>query len=78
MPAPLQTPGKAVWRGDNPVTNLHVYIDGPYKTGADADRSATSLLGVELAARGGLYVVSAALTSHLDAQVAAVAKCLGI
>jgi hypothetical protein len=65
-----------VWLGNDPVTRKSVFVDGPYKNRAAADRSAKSLNVVESAERGGLFVVSATLTSHLADAVRAVAKCL--
>jgi hypothetical protein len=59
-----------------PVTNAVVYVDGPFKTAAMAHAAAASLNGVELNASGGLFSVSAVLTSHLGATVNAVASCL--
>jgi hypothetical protein len=53
-----------------------VFVDGPYRTRAAADESVSSLTGVELAARGGRYVVSASLVSQFGAIVKTVAACL--
>jgi hypothetical protein len=53
-----------------------VFVDGPYKSAAEAKSSAASLAGVQDAANGGLYVASAALTSKAGPVVRAVAKCL--
>jgi hypothetical protein len=53
-----------------------VYVDGPYKNHAAAVSAAGSLNGVEIAEASGLYMVSATLPSHLNADVKAVAKCL--
>jgi hypothetical protein len=65
------------WRAVAPVgTGLPVYVDGPYTTTSEAATSAASLLGIESAAPGGLYVVSAARTSHLNTYVNALGKCL--
>jgi hypothetical protein len=44
---------------------------------SQANASAQSLNGVESEASGGLFVVSATLSSRLDADVQAVASCLG-
>jgi hypothetical protein len=65
-----------VWIGNDPGNGKSVFVDGPYKTLAAADRSARTLIGVESAERGGRFVVSAVLTSHLSAPVHSVAKCL--
>jgi hypothetical protein len=65
-----------VWQGFDLSTSQPVLVDGPYKTRAKANDSASSLVGVESAERGGMYVVSAALSSHLSAQVHKVAVCL--
>lgn len=56
--------------------NAMVFVDGPYRTRAAADESVSSLTGVELAARGGRYVVSASLVSQFGAIVKTVAACL--
>jgi hypothetical protein len=53
-----------------------IFVDGPYKTVADAARSAGSLRGVQTAESGGRYVVSSPLTTHLAVTVHVVAKCL--
>jgi hypothetical protein len=53
-----------------------VLVDGPYKTAGEAADSAASLAAASLARGGGRYVVSAPLTSKLDADIAVVAKCL--
>jgi hypothetical protein len=65
-----------LWGGSNPVSGEPVLVDGPYKTRSAADTSAKSLAGVEYAERGGRYVASATLKSHLGAQVHQVARCL--
>jgi hypothetical protein len=54
-----------------------VLVDGPYKKTKDARESAASLAGGSAAESGGLYVVSAAITAHLDAKIHQVALCLG-
>lgn len=76
-------PGKAsgIWEanaGNTSLTDLNaiVFVDGPYKTKQGASASAQSLNGVEYAASGGRWEVSASLPSHLSAQVTKVAKCL--
>ena len=56
--------------------NAHVYVDGPYPTRAAAAKAAQGLIGVEYAASGGLYEVSATLRSHARSAVAAIAACL--
>ena len=58
-------------------TDATVFVDGPYKSTEAADAAVASLKPVEIAARGGLYEVSATLPSHLTSQVNAVAHCLG-
>jgi len=65
-----------VWLGKNPVNGKPVFVDGPYKNRAAADRSAKSLHVVESAERGGMFVVSATIPSRLGDAVHAVAKCL--
>jgi len=65
-----------LWGGVDPTTGEPVLVDGPYKTRAAADTSARSLNGVEFAERGGAYVASATLKSHLGAVVHQVATCL--
>ena len=61
---------------DNAVVN-RVLVDGPYKTTTEASRSAASLAGASIAESGGIYVVSATITSRLGNQVHRVALCLG-
>jgi hypothetical protein len=68
---------KGVWEAKDRASGNSVLVDGPYKTNGEADAAAHSRSGAESAARGGLYVVSAALSSHLAAQVRKVANCLG-
>jgi len=65
-----------LWGATDPTTGEPVLVDGPYKTRAAADASARSLNGVEVAERGGAYVASATLKSHLGAAVHQVATCL--
>ena len=65
-----------LWGGTDPTTGEQVLVDGPYKTRAAADASARSLNGVESAERGGAYVASATLKSHLGTAVHQVAACL--
>lgn len=64
------------WQARFPITHAVIYVDGPYRTVAMARASAASLNGVEFAAAGGLFEVSAVLSSHLGASVNAVAACL--
>jgi hypothetical protein len=65
------------WRAVAPVgTGLPVFVDGPYTTTSEAATAAASLVGIESVAPGGLYVVSAARTSHLNTYVNALGKCL--
>jgi hypothetical protein len=59
-----------------PLTHAQLFVEGPYKKLADARRSRDSLLGIETSVQGGLYVVSATLTSHLEAPAKEVARCL--
>lgn len=65
-----------LWGGIDPVNRDPLLVDGPYRSRRDADTSAKSLTGVEYAERGGLYVASATLKSHLGTQVHQVAQCL--
>jgi hypothetical protein len=65
-----------LWGGVDPTTRESVLVDGPYKSQGAADTSARSLTGVEIAERGGRYVASATLKSHLATAVHDVAKCL--
>jgi hypothetical protein len=58
------------------LTHEPLFVEGPYKTVADARGSAASLEGIEIVVQGNLFVVSALLTSHLDAQAKTVASCL--
>jgi hypothetical protein len=66
--------GNRIWGGS--VGGHDVLVDGPYKSRNAADASAKSLLIVESAERGGLFVVSATLASHLGNKVHQVATCL--
>lgn len=66
-----------VWSAADPVTRKSVSVDGPYQNAGSANESVKTLRGITLAARGGLFVVSAALTSHLEPAVRSVAACLG-
>jgi hypothetical protein len=66
-----------IWEAHDPLAPVKkVFVEGPYKTSAMASGSTQSLLGVEIADQAGLYVVSAVLTSHMDATVSQVAGCL--
>ena len=60
----------------SPAVGQQVFVDGPFKTRADAASSAASLNGIETVATAGLYVVSAKASAHLQAKVSAVASCL--
>jgi hypothetical protein len=53
-----------------------VILSGPYASDAAASQYASSLNGVEISKAGGLFVATAALTSHLDIQVDAAAACM--
>ncbi|MGO9958479.1 MAG: hypothetical protein ACLP50_21360 [Solirubrobacteraceae bacterium] len=66
----------STWEAVDATSKAGVFVDGPYTNAAQADASAQSLAGVEDEASGGLYVVSAFLTSHLGSWVDTVAKCL--
>jgi hypothetical protein len=77
--AKLRKPAKSgdgLWRAQEPKSGKPVFVDGPYQTAGEAKSSAASLVGVQDAAKGGLYVVSAALTSKAGPVVRNVAKCL--
>jgi hypothetical protein len=65
-----------VWSADDRASGQTVFVDGPYKTAAAADKAVSTLVGIEIAQRGGLYEVTALLRSHLQAPVAKVAQCL--
>jgi hypothetical protein len=64
------------WAGTDRLRIKPVFVDGPYKSRKIAARAAASLEGVETAQSGGLYVVSALLTSDVQADVTLVASCL--
>jgi hypothetical protein len=65
-----------VWSAMDPTTRKSVFVDGPYQTTAAADASVKTLKGLDSAARGGLFVVSAAIATHLGDAVTATASCL--
>jgi hypothetical protein len=65
------------WRAVVALKQAPVFIEGPYLSDSQAQVAAASLNGVETVAAGGLYVVSALLHYHLDADVNALATCLG-
>lgn len=65
-----------LWSGEQRRTGEPVLVDGPYKTASKARASAKTLVGVQAAKAGGRYVVTAALTGHVDSKVRSVAKCL--
>ena len=65
-----------VWDGSVRSTTWTVFAEGPYKTSASAAASARSLAGIEDAASGGRWVVSAAIRAHVQATVHKVARCL--
>jgi hypothetical protein len=64
------------WIARNDATLKPVFVDGPFKNVASARADVASLQGIEYVKRGGLYVVGAILTSHLNKTVDAVAACL--
>jgi hypothetical protein len=64
------------WWARDLATLKPVYVDGPFKTVAEAKADVASLQGVEYAERGGLYVVNAALDAHINNDVHFVAACL--
>lgn len=68
--------GDGLWSAVERKSGKPVFVDGPYKSAAEAKTSAASLVGVQDAAKGGLYVVSAAVRSHAGPVVRIVAKCL--
>jgi hypothetical protein len=68
--------GDGLWSAVERKSGKPVFIDGPYKAAGEAKSSAASLAGVQDAAKGGLYVVSAAVRSHAGPVVRIVAKCL--
>jgi hypothetical protein len=53
-----------------------VTVDGPYIDSTHLEASLNSLNGISLAKRGGRYVVTAGLESHLEGKVDKVAGCL--
>jgi hypothetical protein len=64
------------WIAYNDATLKPVFVDGPFKNVGAAKADVASLQGVEYVKRGGLYVVGAILTSHLNKAVDNVAACL--
>ncbi len=62
------------WRGQRGP--WQVIIDGPYKSAAAAQSSVAGLQGIEIAAAGGIYEVTAALRSNLTRDVTRVAACM--
>ena len=67
--------------GNVPGTGLKdvngmIFVDGPYRSAAQAHQSAESLQGVEFAASGGVWEVTAALRGHRGYVVVEVANCL--
>jgi hypothetical protein len=65
-----------VWSANDRASGQTVFVDGPYKNAAAAAQAVSTLVGVEIAKRGGLYEVTATIRSHLEAPVAKVAQCL--
>jgi hypothetical protein len=53
-----------------------ILVDGPYRSAAAAKASAASLAGVEFAASGGVWEVTAALRGRRGYLVTEVANCL--
>jgi hypothetical protein len=78
--AGLLRPGRGAefgtWQGTDPASHRPIYVDGPYKSVADANTSAGTLQGVEQVQGGGLWVVSASLRGGTGPAVQRVAKCL--
>lgn len=56
--------------------NAMILVDGPYKSVAAAAASANSLQGVEFAASGGVWEVTASLRGRRGYIVTEVATCL--
>ena len=69
--------GRGVWSADAGSSGSKVSVDGPYHTSSAAMSSAKARAVTDDAQQGGMYVVSAARTSRLAAQVHTVASCLG-
>jgi hypothetical protein len=71
-----------VWQANDGASSLTnenamVFVDGPYRSSSAVKSAVASLNAIEIAARGGMYEVSATRPSHLDLQVRTVARCLG-
>jgi hypothetical protein len=64
------------WQALDPTNKQPVFVVGPYTNPGAAKASARSLSGIEEEAAGGLYAVTAKLTSKLGFKVDAVAQCL--
>jgi hypothetical protein len=70
------TNGTNKWIGYDDATEKPIFVDGPFTNVKAAKEDVSSLKGIELAARGGLYVISAYETSHLTGDIKHVAACL--
>ena len=68
--------GTGLWSGDVRGTTWSIYVNGPYPNNARANASVRSLAGIEDAARGGHWVVSAPIRGHLIGKVRKVSSCL--
>ena len=64
------------WEGVDPLTHKPIFVIGPFQSPGLAQQYVQTYQGINLDAAGGLYVASAALTSNLNFQVNALAKCL--
>jgi hypothetical protein len=66
---------RGIWMGT--VDGEPLTVDGPYKSTSAAAKSVTTLAGASIAESAGRWVVSAAVSSHLEEPVHRVALCLG-
>jgi hypothetical protein len=76
----LQNVGPALqvgtWRGTDRASGRHIYVDGPYNSPAAAKQAVGTLVGVNQAAAGGVWEVSASLIGGTGPAVRRVAECL--
>ena len=64
------------WQGADPTSHRQIYVDGPYKSAAAVRQAVGTLAGVNHAAAGGLWEVSASLRGGTGPAVRRVAACL--
>ena len=64
------------WEARDPRTKSPIFVEGPFESNGTVDQYVQTYQGINLVAAGGIYVASAPLSSGLQTQVDALARCL--